>query len=787
MAIPLIALFAHLLHYTPFIADDALISHRYAQRLLAGEGLTWTAGAPVEGYSNLLWVLLHAGLGLVGVDLILASRILGFACAALIIWSLIQLHPPPPSPTNPTGQTAPSLAILAGGLSLAACGPIAVWTIGGLEQPLVAALVAWALVRTRPLLDGETLDVNLSIRAGLPLGLLCLTRPDSPLIAAMFGLAVLLVGGVRQRAAWRSALALGVWPLVWTLAQLGFRLVYYGDWVPNTAHLKARWTRARFGEGIDYVLDGLESVIPLILLASLAIVAAVHGHRRGRVVVLVLIPLAWLSYVASIGGDIFPAYRHLVVALLCLALLAAEGVAWAAAGLSPRRALAWGLVLAGLDYGLVEMQRSEGANQRAIRERWEWDGEVMGPVFRDSFGERDPLMAVTAAGSLPYFSGLRALDMQGINDRHIARQPAARGMIGHDHGDGAYVLDQQPDFMVFGQVIGGRPKFVSGRQLRDDPRFERDYWLVHFEGFDPRRAESNAWVRLDGKLGLVVGDDRIEIPPYLLEGSAGQQVGGAHMGARLPVGEAASSPPITIEPGRWAIELEPAGPPIELRVSHQGRAKLLASPGPRPAIEADEQITITISLVALRADTPITHLRLVRVPPTGEGRVVDGHEPTTLSSATPGEVREVEAIGRFDQGWDGWTVYGRSFAAGPSQGRVGRQKRIRGHVGSLLNSYGPNEGDEATGRATSPSFVAGADQVLGFGLGGGDRRGLNVLLVSEDGRALMAWTGNQSTTLEPVRYDLSTLAGQTLHLEVVDASTRSWGHILLDEVEILHY
>ena len=50
----------------PFIADDAFISLRYARRLLDGHGLTWTDGQPVEGYSNLLWVLgcvssLHSG------------------------------------------------------------------------------------------------------------------------------------------------------------------------------------------------------------------------------------------------------------------------------------------------------------------------------------------------------------------------------------------------------------------------------------------------------------------------------------------------------------------------------------------------------------------------------------------------------------------------------------------------------------------------------------------------------------------------------------------------------
>jgi len=783
----LLVLLGHVAHYMPFVADDALISHRYAQRLLEGKGLTWTDGPPVEGYSNLLWILLHAALGLVGIDLIHASRILGFGCAALIMWSLVQLHPPGPGEGRDRAATSSALAILVGGASLALCGPYAVWTIGALEQPLIVALIAWAMVRARPLLDGQTLGFKQSIHAGLPLGLLCLSRPDSPLIAAMFGLAVIVVGGITRRTAWLSAVGLGVWSVACTLGQLLFRLLYYRDWVPNTAHLKAHWTEERFKEGIDYVVAGLEPAIPLVILASLGLVAAVFGHHRGRIGLLVLIMVAWLGYVASVGGDIFPAHRHVIVAMLCLAMLAAEGIDWAARGLIKPQAVAWGLAVTGLFYGLVQLQLDEPENQRAVNERWEWDGQVMGPVFRESFGDRDPLMAVTAAGSLPYFSGLRALDMQGLNDRHIARQPADKGMIGHDHGDGSYVLDQQPDFMVFGQVIGGQPKFVSGRQMRRDPRFKRDYWLVHFEGFDPRLAETNAWVRLDGKLGMTVGEDRIEVPPYLLSGSAGQQVGGTHMGARLPFNKKVTSPRIELEPGRWVIEVEPAGLAIELSVTNSGRAELRASSGDRPAIQVEKRTTITISLIALRADTPITHLRLVRVEPKGKGKALAHKESLTLSKLEPGSPTDTESIGRFKKGWDGWTVEGRSFEAGPSKGPAGKQKRVKGNVGRMLNSYHPEDGDEATGRAISPSFVAKADQVLSFRLGGGRDRQLNVLLVADDGRVVMAWTGNEKETLELIRYDLGMLAGETLHLEVVDDSTRAWGHIMLDEVEIEQY
>ncbi|HEV2104580.1 MAG TPA: hypothetical protein VGU27_02535, partial [Candidatus Eisenbacteria bacterium] len=85
-ALGVAALLLHARHYLPFLADDALISLRYARRLLDGHGLTWTDGDRVEGYSNLLWILAASALGRRGVDLVAAARALGVAgmAAALI-------------------------------------------------------------------------------------------------------------------------------------------------------------------------------------------------------------------------------------------------------------------------------------------------------------------------------------------------------------------------------------------------------------------------------------------------------------------------------------------------------------------------------------------------------------------------------------------------------------------------------------------------------------------------------------------------------------------------------
>ena len=57
--------------------DDAFITFRYVQRWLAGSGLNWTDGAPpTEGFTHPLWLLQLAILGRLGLDLLVAARIL---------------------------------------------------------------------------------------------------------------------------------------------------------------------------------------------------------------------------------------------------------------------------------------------------------------------------------------------------------------------------------------------------------------------------------------------------------------------------------------------------------------------------------------------------------------------------------------------------------------------------------------------------------------------------------------------------------------------------------------
>src|SRR5690606_14010081 len=90
-ALGIVGLALHATTFLPFLADDAQISLRSSERVVEGKGLTWTDGERVEGYSNLLCVLAAALLHLLGMDSILAVRLLGFlgmgAAILALAWS----------------------------------------------------------------------------------------------------------------------------------------------------------------------------------------------------------------------------------------------------------------------------------------------------------------------------------------------------------------------------------------------------------------------------------------------------------------------------------------------------------------------------------------------------------------------------------------------------------------------------------------------------------------------------------------------------------------------------
>jgi hypothetical protein len=162
-----------------------------------------------------------------------------------------------------------------------------------------------------------------------------------------------------------------------------------------------------------------------------------------------------------------------------------------------------------------------------LAQAFEWQALATGHWLAEAFARERPVLAVDAAGAVPFASGLPTIDMLGLCDLHIARQPAftAAGFHpGHMQGDGAYVLDRGPDLVLFAQPPGApQPMFPSGLQMEDDPRFLRDYRCVQFDTGPMRLGDGTeqavritAWVRLPGRLGPQRENPQVAVPGWWL-------------------------------------------------------------------------------------------------------------------------------------------------------------------------------------------------------------------------------------------------------------------------------
>jgi arabinofuranosyltransferase len=501
--------------YVPFLSDDSLISLRYARRLLDGAGLTWTDGHRVEGYSNLLWILAVAFVGRLGADLIDAARLLGVLSTVTVMFALAWWN------LRRSLVAQAWLPTVVGLSFLAFAQPMAVWSIGGLEQPLLCALLAVSIPLSFQILDRNGPEDQRARWLSLTLGLICLTRPDGIIFPAITIATLIVTGWMSGRTAVvRHALIAAAGPAICFGGQLIFRLAYYAEWVPNTALVKIAGTATHRAFGIDYLTSGFWALSPMsaVALACLVVLVVIPSSRN-RGILLTAMTAVWSAYVVFVGGDIFPAYRHLTAVIVVLAFALAEAASLLSNALRTRRIVFAGLSVIVLS-AFVPYARGQGEDKwikRAMTERWEWEARDLALLLKEVFGKEQPLVAVTAAGSLPYWSELPSLDMMGLNDYYLPRHRPpdfGKGMVGHELGDGQYVLDQKPDIIIF-DVGSPNPSWRTGDQLKALPEFSERYSPVRVRS-EPSGVTAVLFVAKDSsRIGIRRTNERIEIPGFL--------------------------------------------------------------------------------------------------------------------------------------------------------------------------------------------------------------------------------------------------------------------------------
>lgn len=429
-----------------FGCDDAFISFEYARSLVRGDGLTWF-GERVEGYTNFLWVLWIA---------------IGFACGvAPLVWAWVgslaaMLITLVMAFRLARARSSTSVALVVVGL-LGTNFTFVAFATSGLETMLQTALLVTLAHRVDAIVRADVVRSRALVGASALAALAILTRLDSAVVCAVLAapLAYRLAASRGSARVWLAALlpvalVVGAW--------LGWKAVYYGDVVPNTARVKLGLSTESVGNGVWYVAGFLHAYllwVPLIGAVAVAIA------KRALPKLPLAIASAWYLYVAAVGGD-FMEFRFCVPGLPFLLIAIAEPLID-----EPKQVLRGVVLVVALgSYSwrhAVTFDGGPGHRYDSVPALASFYGLVhddwsrLGSSLRPLAGTPASI-ATHGAGCIPYFADLPTVDMLGLNDRWIASHgDIPPGLVRPGHQRVAplqYVIDRKVTFVL------GRPTLV---------------------------------------------------------------------------------------------------------------------------------------------------------------------------------------------------------------------------------------------------------------------------------------------------------------------------------------
>jgi len=444
-------LIAEFWKYHGFFADDAFISLRYCRNFLAGDGLVWNPGEYVEGYSNFLLVMMVSLLGRLGIDLMRAAQAVGMVSLVGLI-TYVAWYARKQFGLAEKDQYVGWLPLILTATSLS----LVLWSVGGLESVLFSLFVTSGMLIG---IEGERSVRRFAI-SGLLLALATLTRPDGGLLFLIL-LAYYFVYSTRDREiALKQLAAFAVAYLGLVLPHVIWQYSYYGHLVPNTWYVKGDFSFERAWLGCLYLFDW--AVSPPYLLPFFVIALGYRFATRNwerSLTLLTLTAAIYLAYVISVGGDHMPGFRPVTAVIPLMAIATAIALRPLLTRLRARVAIA--VPAAVLILCSLQMVIPGAAFEDS--DRWDpaaYSGKIVGEYINDHW-PAGTLVALNSAGATPYFAPrLRFIDMLGLNDTTIAhRNPYPHVSFyqlvpGHAKGDGRYVLNRKPDFIIAGPSNG---------------------------------------------------------------------------------------------------------------------------------------------------------------------------------------------------------------------------------------------------------------------------------------------------------------------------------------------
>ncbi len=278
------------------IADDMLISMRYAQNLADGEGLVFNPGGPrVEGYTNPLVVLFMSAIHLFPLPLSKTSLPVIVTFLLLLFVNLFLVR----KLALRVSGGSEFIALGAVALTATFC-PLNVWSITGYSvAPLTLLVTLCALL---------AIDYNARDKPLTPVFVIAaagtLIRPDFVVPYIAIFLFSLLYD--KERRKFHFIAGAGIL-ILFIGSQTIFRLIYFGELLPNTYYLKLTGypLLQRVTRGFYIFLKSVVATDALLMMAPFFILLF---KRDRKMILLFIVVIMEALYSIYVGGDVWEEY-----------------------------------------------------------------------------------------------------------------------------------------------------------------------------------------------------------------------------------------------------------------------------------------------------------------------------------------------------------------------------------------------------------------------------------------------------------------------------------------------
>ena len=446
------------------LIDDAMISMRYAKHLAQGHGLVWNIGEPpVEGFTNFGWTLYMAFLHLFPFT---ASKIslMVMLTAMMILLANIMVVFKITETLTPEYNYAPAFSALITAFYF----PLVFWSLRGMEVGLLTLLVNLALLLVISHLPSHSYHSgtlrravpgkNKNLLVGIILALAILIRVDAIISAALIVFYLLIKNK-------RDAIVPMITIIITTLAIFYFQKIYFGDFLPTTYYQKvtgfSSFERVKHGVLVFNQFATRDTL--LLFLFSLASLFFYRLQRNREAQLLLGIFVAQCIYSIYVGGDYAEpetnaANRFITQGMPALIILFSWMTNRILSDLKialPRSTLSNPKVNPAVPLALIILIIVSGepwinyAIDNAPLLKADIRRVKLGLLIAENTSP-EAVIAVHAAGQIPYFSDRTTIDLLGLNDPDVAKS-AGHGEFypGHNKWDYAYSITQlQPDLIA---------------------------------------------------------------------------------------------------------------------------------------------------------------------------------------------------------------------------------------------------------------------------------------------------------------------------------------------------